>query len=55
MRQNKSMKKKNPTDATLRNVRASKRRDDALKRRLLNLEKRITLLEEAIQPKRRGR
>jgi hypothetical protein len=33
-----STRKKKPTDATLRNVRASRRRDDEIVKRLIRLE-----------------
>ena len=41
-------KKKQPTDATLRNVRAAKKRESKLDSRIKELEKRIASLE-AIQ------
>ena len=35
------MKSKNPQDATGRNIKASHKRDDALKRRVMILERRL--------------
>ncbi len=37
--------KKQPTDATLRNVRAAKKRESKLEKRIKELEKRIDSLE----------
>ncbi len=42
------MKKHKPTDATLRNVQASNRRDLALTARAKGLEKRIEAVEERL-------
>jgi len=39
-------KKPNPQDVTLRNARASRRRDEALAARITALEKRIAKLEK---------
>lgn len=41
----KKTKKRNPTDNTTRNAQASKKRDDALSKRILALKKRMKVLE----------
>lgn len=42
-------RKRSPQDATLRNVRASRRRDRELRMRLAVLEQRVLTLEDAIE------
>lgn len=43
-------RKRNPTEATMRNVRASKRRDDALAARVGALEAEVRRLRELVVP-----
>lgn len=42
------MKAKNPADATQRNVKASKKRDAALKQEIGDLKRRVKHLERAV-------
>jgi len=42
------MKKKNPTDATMRNVKAGAKRDVAMAKRVLKLESQVKQMAEVI-------
>jgi hypothetical protein len=42
------MPKRQATDSTLRNVRASRRRDDALRRDIAWLKRRVTAIEKRL-------